>query len=103
MFLAYVEDQAAKKSAQAVKITKMNHEINEAIQFVCSSKQDQEKQDRSEADILNINVDDLSIDLDLYKKIINKFFACIRHQIYRKLKVFWSQNQNTLMEQFEQR
>lgn len=91
-FQEHVQEQSTEKTNLAIKITNMNKDLNEAIQYVCSSQEIQDQSTKNEIDILNINLDDLKIDIDLYKKIINKFHACIRHQIYSKLKKYWAEN-----------
>lgn len=52
---------------------------------------------------MNINVEDSKVDVDLYKKLINKFFACIRYQMYSRLKKYWKDNKDTIMPEFERR
>lgn len=53
--------------------------------------------------MLNINVDEHKVDRALYKKIISKFFACIRYHMYRKVKAYWEANKEAILPEFERR
>lgn len=87
----------------ARRITATNEDINKAIQYTFSSEEESAKSEKDEIELLNINVDDSKVDLDLYKKLISKFFACIRYQFYSRLKKYWQQNKDTILPEFEKR
>ena len=63
----------------AVRITEIYKDIERAIEFTFSSSEPASPSSKDETELLNINVDDSKVDLELYKKLISKFFACIRY------------------------
>ena len=78
-FQKYLSDLQNEKSDMARRITATNEDIQKAIQYTFSSEEESAQAEKDEIELLNINVDDSKVDLELYKKLINKFFASIRY------------------------
>ena len=67
------------QNQKSARICELNEDIGKAIKYTFSSEEEQQKSEKDEIQLLNINLDEHKVDRDMYKKILSKFFACIRY------------------------
>lgn len=102
-FQTFLSEQLNKQNQKSARICELNDDIGKAIKYTFSSEEEQQKSEKDETQLLNINIDAHKVDRELYKKIISKFFACIRYQMYAKIKKYWTENKDAIIPEFERR
>lgn len=100
--------ELVKQERPGSLLAKSAKDIDDAIAFCFESKGisaeeepegDSQEPDYEEISKLNINVDDLNIGLEEYKKVLNKVFAGLRYEMYQKVKQYWQDNGDQILEE----
>lgn len=99
--------EQVKKERPTCKLSRAAKEIEDAIAFCleghATAGQPEDDHRGDEIARLNINVDELKISCDEYKKVVNKIFAALRYEMYQKVKKYWQENGDQILEELDKK